>query len=136
MPQLGQLRLGLRQHERLAGQHERRQDHRAAAQAEDAEAGQHQQLEQQEEHAAEEQQHFQPAGRAVQKIAPEEQHERQRGDERADAHARRVQLDVNADEADHQQHERQAGRRQRLDQFERPIRLRPRADRSRIRTAA
>ena len=118
------LRLGLREHERLAGQHQRRQDHRPAAQAEDAEAGQHQQLQQQERDTAEEQQHFQPTGRAVQKIAPEEQHERQRGHERPDAHARRVQLDVNADETDHQQHHGQRRRRQRLDQLERPIRLR------------
>ena len=52
------------QHERLRGEHERREDHRAAAQAEDAEPGQHQHFQQQAKDAAQKQQDFQPLGGA------------------------------------------------------------------------
>ena len=41
----------------------------------------------------------------------------------ADPHARTVQLDVNAHKSNHQQQHGQPGRRQRLDQLQRPIRL-------------
>jgi hypothetical protein len=60
----------------------------------------------------------------VQKIAPKEQQERQAGHEGARSKPGRMQFDVDADKANHQQQHRKRGRRQRFDQFERPIRLR------------
>src|SRR4051794_26276839 len=123
MSQLGQLRFGPRKHECLARENQRRKYHYAPTQAENAEAGDYQHFQEQAKQAAQEQQHFEPASRAVQEVAPEVQQKRQRRDESTDARAWRVQLDVNADEANHQKQNRQRWRGQRLDQFEGPIGL-------------
>ena len=59
---------------------------------------------------------FQPAGRAAQISAPEEQQEADGGHEGPDADARGVQFDVERRPADHQQQHGHAGRGQGLDQ--------------------
>src|SRR3954447_23777167 len=100
MAQFGHLRLGTRQHEGLAREDKRGKNHYPAAQAKDAEAWDDQHFQEQAKQAAREQQHLQPAGRAVQEITPKEQEKRQGSDESTGARARRVELDVDADEAD------------------------------------
>ena len=96
---------------------------RAAAEAEDAEAGKHEHLQQQASHAGHEERHLEPAGGAAEVAAPEEQQEANGGDEAADADARRVQFDVERGDADEQQQHGHARRGQRPDQEVGPARL-------------
>ena len=102
--QAGQLVLVLRDEERLAGQDDRRQDQGPAAEAKDHEAGQDEDLGQEADAAGHEERHFQPARRAFEEVAPEEQGEGDHGHEGPDAQARRVQFDIDAQPAQEDQH--------------------------------
>ena len=92
MLHLGELIFVPRDPERLAGQDQRGQNQDPAAEAENAETRQDEHLQEQAEDAGQEQGHFQPAGRAFQVAAPEEQREADGGHEAADADARGVQV--------------------------------------------
>ena len=115
--------LAVRHDERLAGQHQREQHHQPARQAEDADAGHDEHLDQHQHQAGDEHEDFERLGRAFEVLAPEEQDERHRRHDAADADAGRLELDVHADEAEEQQERGEPRRRQGLHQRERPVRL-------------
>ena len=102
--QLAELVLVLREEERLAGEDDRGDDQAPPPRPKTTKPGRTKISVSQADAAGDEERHFQPARRAFQKLAPEEEREGDDRDEGADAGARRVQLDIDAQRADEDQH--------------------------------
>ena len=113
-----------RQHERLTGEHERGDHEQATTEAEHAEAREHEDLSQHADDARQEEHHLQPAGGAVQVLAPEIDDERHERHKPAESHAWGLEFDVQPGSTDQEQEPREAWAGQRVEQFLGPARLR------------
>ena len=101
--QAGQLVVVLRNEERLAREDDRGQYQNPAAQAENHKAGQQKDLGQEAHATRNEERHLQPARRAFEEVAPEEEGEGHDGDKGPDAQAGRVQFDIDPQAAEEDQ---------------------------------